>query len=794
MQAESYFNIRMQAIGCSNQQQRQFTGTDAAGNPVQRILFEETEKGNVRINYYRLDGNPYTYHATKTDAARSWAQPYYRERLITPWIDGEGKEHKYYAPKGSHNCPYFPASIIAAYKAKTKIPLLIVTEGEFKAVTGCNNGLYVVGIAGTHGFYDPDNAKQLHSDLLELVKVCQVDKLLYLTDADTLTIEYKPDKELSKRPGSFYAAVRNYREAAMYHMSIDATTPLRDVYFGHINTQFVEKAKGLDDLLNHYHPNQQNVIAKLTSLSFDNDVFSIFNITDGLSKISDHFGLSSVEKFYTVYSDFIGTNEFRYKKLTYRWNDEEKQLTKIIHEDINKFMRIGCDWFKLVQVPSKFGYQEEIKKWKVSEIARDYGRRYPTFLDEIPKYDSWCNVPAMQDNYKRIHDNCFNLFNPIQHQPAAGTFINTAMFIKHLFGGAGSINFLPDGRIVECCAYGDPFTVAMDYLTLIHRDPLQIQPVLCLVSPENNTGKTTFLKWLRDIYTSNATILDNQRFKQSFNSHYITKYIIAIDEGFLDVDKREEKERLKKLATDDRQFLEFKGADIQEIPFYGKLIICSNDADNLMKIDEGEIRWFVVRVHPFAKEMPNLGENMRAEIPAWLHYLQNREIVHPREGRAYFNPEYLKTEQLQIIIDKTRNRLDKVVDEFIIDTLKTYRPFGLTEFKLDLKGMAKLIRENGYSKYPVDTTDLKNYLQDKRKMQPGKSERIRMPIGVNIDDRIEYDTSRIARCYKFIADDWLIGKHAETDALPEPQPVQGTLELATDDTDPFGTKGTKYNQ
>jgi len=104
---------------------------------------------------------------------------------------------------------------------------------------------------------------------------------------------------------------------------------------------------------------------------------------------------------------------------------------------------------------------------------------------------------------------------------------------------------------------------------------------------------------------------ENERFKQSFNSHYISKYIIGIDEGFLDVDKKSEKERLKKLATDDRQYLEFKGADTQEIDFYGKIIICSNDADNLMNIEDGEIRWWVVRVHPFTKEIPSLRDTMR---------------------------------------------------------------------------------------------------------------------------------------------------------------------------------------
>lgn len=871
----TYFSTRMAALGITATTMH-FTAQHL-GQPVQRTRFEETERGDIRIHYYRLDGTPYTFHQKKADDGnRDWAKPYYRDRLQVPTITEvtengitKQKERKYQSPKGSHNCPYFTPQIIEAYTNKTKIPLLVLTEGEFKAVAGCNAGLHVVGITGIQGFYDPDGSKKLHFDIIELCRACQVEKILLLTDADTLTLTYKPDTDLAQRPVSFYSSVKNFREAAMLAITTGTDLMLRDAYFGHIDRKHVATGKGLDDLLQTFAHNKDSIVNSLNALSFNSQYFYIQNITDGLNKISQHFGLTGPQDFYTVYQEYLTDNEFKYKKQTYRWIADEERLHKILHEDIQKFVRVGCDWFKEVWVPSKYGLLAEVKKWKVGEIQRDYIKQYPTFLDDIPKMEAWANEPAMHREYRRVIDNkefgkCYNLFNPMPIPPAPGNIYYTVLFLKHLFKGKATIEFeTTEGRFVavediepaeyiivdtapvlitdenrndykgkqftaipteigkrtpfvftgnyrEVSILKDPFTIALDYLNLMYAQPKIILPVLCLVSPENNTGKSTFLKWLRDIYGSNATVIDNERFQMSFNSHYITKHVIGIDEGFLDVEKKKEKERLKKMATDDRQYLEFKGSDVYEIDFYGKIIIASNDADNLMKIEDGEIRWWVVRVHPFTKELPDLREKlMRPEIPAWLNFLQNREVVHPKIGRAWFDPEVLKTEQLQIIIEKTRNRIDKVVDEFIIDKLKTFQPFGCTYFKLDLRGLVEAITKEGYSKYKLDTTDLKNYLKDKKGMNPGAPSIIRYPTNIRTTNGIVepvYDTSRVARCYMFEYDKWVTGKHLDEPETPDTttQPEQPTTttekvnlfnkkHMAAEEN-PFGTEGTKYDK
>jgi len=45
-----------------------------------------------------------------------------------------------------------------------------------------------------------------------------------------------------------------------------------------------------------------------------------------------------------------------------------------------------------------------------------------------------------------------------------------------------------------------------------------------------------------------------------------------------------------------------------------------------MKIDAQENRWFVIKVPVPKQKDPDLEKKMAAEIPAWLHFLSNRDI------------------------------------------------------------------------------------------------------------------------------------------------------------------------
>jgi len=214
------------------------------------------------------------------------------------------------------------------------------------------------------------------------------------------------------------------------------------------------------------------------------------------------------------------------------------------------------------------------------------------FIQQIPKFDLFCNIPENNpEKYKRFHSvekdgnttKLYNRYNKLEHEIKQGEFPNIEKFLKHIFSeknlsGESLYNF------------------GLDYIQLLYTKPLQRLPVLCPVSKERNTGKSTFLDFLRAIFRENMTILDNERFASKFTSHYIDKLIIAIDETFIEIEKALIKERIKNLCIGKRQWLEAKGRNAQEIEIYSKLILCSNNENNFLQIDEGENRFAVFKV------------------------------------------------------------------------------------------------------------------------------------------------------------------------------------------------------
>ncbi|WP_335338980.1 hypothetical protein [Myroides odoratimimus] len=48
--------------------------------------------------------------------------------------------------------------------------------------------------------------------------------------------------------------------------------------------------------------------------------------------------------------------------------------------------------------------------------------------------------------------------------------------------------------------------------------------------------------------------------------------------------------------------MEAKGKDRQEIEFFAKFILCSNNEDNFIQIDEEEIRFWIRKIKPIESE------------------------------------------------------------------------------------------------------------------------------------------------------------------------------------------------
>ena len=309
-----------------------------------------------------------------------------------------------------------------------------------------------------------------------------------------------------------------------------------------------------------------------------------------------------------------------------------------------EFIRVGTTLYKLVNQPRlNGGYVKKRIVWNNETLRQDYGKDY---LATVPKYDGFCTVPDHVD-YRPVVDKFLNLYEPIDHQPKEGDFTHIQSLVRHIFG--------------------EQYELGMDYLQLLYLQPVQKLPILLLVSEERNTGKSTFLNFLKLLFQNNVTFNTNEDFRSQFNSDWAGKLLIVVDEVLLN--RREDSERLKNLSTTLSYKVEAKGKDRDEIAFFAKFVLCSNNEYLPVIIDAGETRYWVRKIDRLQSDDTDFLQKLKAEIPAFLHFLQHRTLSTEKESRMWFVPSLLHTEALRKIIRSNRNRLEIEMHELILDIM-----------------------------------------------------------------------------------------------------------------------------
>ena len=335
-----------------------------------------------------------------------------------------------------------------------------------------------------------------------------------------------------------------------------------------------------------------------------------------------------------------------------------KRSQEIIKKIAESYKRIGTDYYLYATIlTAKKEPVKILKKWRKTTIKEDHGTKV---FDEIDKFYDFALVPDNTNNYKRNIGGCYNIYEPIQHVPLKGGFKKTKNFLEHIFG-----------------QYLD---VGYDYLTLLFLKKKKKLPALCLVSKEQKTGKSTFLHWLAMIYGDNAVILGNEDFSSNFNTSWVSKLIIGIDESF--IEKRVIKEKIKRLVTDDTILSENKGVDKVRRDFIGKFILLSNNEDNFIQMEEEDNRFFVLKIPAVEKENPFLLEELKEEIPAFLYFLQNRELCYQKGSRLWFHPELYRTDALKKVIKSTKTILEKTMVDYLSELIDTIAYLKETDSEL----------------------------------------------------------------------------------------------------------------
>lgn len=328
-----------------------------------------------------------------------------------------------------------------------------------------------------------------------------------------------------------------------------------------------------------------------------------------------------------------------------------------------QFIRVGTTLYKIVNQPRlNGGYVKKRIVWNNETLRQDYGKNY---IGTVSKYDGFCTVPD-HVNYQPVIDKFLNLYEPIEHKPQKGEFPAIRSLMRHIFG--------------------EQYELGIDYLQLLYLQPVQKLPILLLVSEERNTGKSTFLNFLKAVFQNNVTFNTNEDFRSQFNSDWAGKLLIVVDEVLLD--RQEDAERLKNLSTTLSYKVEAKGKDRDEIAFFAKFVLCSNKECQPVFIEAGETRYWVRKINQLEKDDTDFLQKLKCEIPAFLEYLQHRKLTTEKASRMWFDPKLTETPALRKIIRCNRNRQEIEAAELVKEIMDSV---GIDSFSFCINDFLNLL-------------------------------------------------------------------------------------------------------
>lgn len=400
------------------------------------------------------------------------------------------------------------------------------------------------------------------------------------------------------------------------------------------------------------------------------------------------------------------------------------------------YIRVGTTYYKVIEKPLISGDKTSVLvRWNRETIVSDHGK---TYVSNVPKFDGFCCIPEHL-NYQQIVQGFYNIYNEIPFAPSSE---NEDLKSKIPF----SLNFVAH-------IFGEQFEMGLDYLKILLQFPTQILPILCLVSKERATGKSTFIKWLREIFGLNMTYIKGDSFGSQFNSDWAAMLLVAIDEVFFD--KKEITERLKYLSTTNKDKLEAKGKDREEIDFFAKFILCSNNEENFIQIDENEIRFWILKINPIKTENTEFLNNLISEIPNFLRFLIERPFSTEKKTRMWFSADEIRTKALQKLVFKNNNKLESKIIELLYEFFETNDDEEINVVPQDLLNMIiRMFRLTYWTR-----NDIRTLLKETWKLNPQNNGLTYIRYDLDFAG-IFYQNNSVGR-YFTIKKDFILNKRVE---------------------------------
>lgn len=405
-----------------------------------------------------------------------------------------------------------------------------------------------------------------------------------------------------------------------------------------------------------------------------------------------------------VYSPFMLMQKFKFK------DSFSAAISYVVSELMNNdypYVRIGTKYFKTISKIDRYGINRtELIYWDKLTIAEDHPK---TIFENIQKYDDFTINPDNKSHDPVINNN-YNLYSPFEHVACAENEYDELSWywiktlIEHIFG--------------------DQYELGIIYLKVLYDLPKQSLPILVLISEERSTGKTTFVDFLNIMFGANMVLVNPQDISNQFNGSYADKNIIAIEESRFD--SVQSTEKLKNLATQKEILVNSKNIRQYSIPFYGKLIITSNDETKFSSVDTPEIRYWVRKVPSLkGKANHNILNDLKREIPQFLYYLNTLPDIDTSKSRMVFEAAEIATKELDTVKKESRTGLCKDIEIHLND-------FALENCNVkEFKFIAKHIKDRFFSrteKYEINF--INKTLKNELKLEIGKMQRF-VPLQEN---------------------------------------------------------------
>jgi hypothetical protein len=166
------------------------------------------------------------------------------------------------------------------------------------------------------------------------------------------------------------------------------------------------------------------------------------------------------------------------------------------------------------------------------------------------------------------------------------------------------------------------------------------------------------------------------------------------------------------MSTAEKIMVNPKGSKQYSIDYFCKFIFTSNNL-RMIYVSKHDQRYWIIRVPQLQEgnDDPNMLTKMKAEIPAFIDFLKNREMHCPKEGRMYFHHSLLRT---------------KIFEQMV----KVNEPSEATNMRESLKEW--FIQDNDIQELQMTMKEIKEEFFNPRSSTAWISELLRDYIGVDL--------------------------------------------------------------